>query len=134
MSQENVKLTNRAWDAWFRGDPGALAETWDPEIVWDVSHFRDWPEHAYVGIENSRRFAAEWLGLWDDYEVGVDETLAAPDGRVVSLFWQRGKGRRSGLEVRFDAAMIFTFRDGKMIRTDIYDSRAVALEAVGLLE
>lgn len=76
----------------------------------------------------------EWLEVWGDYEVGVDEILAAPDGRVVSLIWQRGKGRRSGLAMELEMAQIATVRDGKITRFDNYDDRVQALEAAGLSE
>jgi ketosteroid isomerase-like protein len=134
MSQENVEVVNRGWEAWFRGDLDGLAELWDSDVEWDVTHFRDWPEPAYIGIDGVKRFFAEWLEVWDDYEVGVDETLATPDGRVISLMWQRGKGRQSGLEMYVESALIFTLRAGKVTRIDNYDNRETALEAAGLSE
>ena len=77
---------------------------------------------------------SEWLDVWDDYEAGVEEILAAPDGRVVSLIWQRGKGRASGLPMKMEMAQIATVRAGKVTRLDNYDDRAEALEAAGLTE
>jgi ketosteroid isomerase-like protein len=134
MSEENVELVNRGWEAWLRGDLDGLAELWDSEVEFDVTHFRDWPEPAYFGIDGVKRFFTQWLEVWDDYEVGVDETLATPDGRVISLAWQRGKGRQSGLEMDVEWAVIFTLRDGKITRIDNYDNRETALEAAGLRE
>ena len=40
------------------------------EIVWDLTHFRDWPDRTYRGAEGVRRFLTEWLEIWDDYEAG----------------------------------------------------------------
>jgi ketosteroid isomerase-like protein len=134
MSLENVEIVEEGWEAWFRGDLDALAERWDSEIVWDVTHFGDWPEQEIVGIDAIKRFALEWLEVWDDYEVGVDETLPAPDGRVISLAWQRAKGHQSGLEMDVKWTQIFTFRDGKITRIEHYDNAAEALEAAGLSE
>ena len=79
-----------------------------------------------------RRFLTEWLEIWDAFEVGVEEILAVPDGRVVALAWQRGKGRHSGLTMDMEWGQVFMFRDGEIIRIDNYDDRAAALEAVGL--
>ncbi len=97
-----------------------------------MSHFRDWPGAAYVGIDGVKRFLAEFLEVFDDYEFGIDETLAAPNGRVIALAWQRGKGRHSGLEMYFEFALIFTFRGSKVIRLDAYDDREAAREAAGV--
>ena len=134
MSQENVEVVRESWDAWLRGDLPGLFRTYDPEIVWDTSHYRDWPESAYHGIEGVESFLREWLAVWDEYEVGVDEIFAAPDDRVVVLFWHRGKGRTSGLAMEWHAAQIISVRGGKVARIDNYEDHAEALEAVGLSE
>ena len=64
----------------------------------------------------------------------VDETLPTRDGRVISLAWQRGKGRQSGLEMDMEWAQIFTLRNGKVTRIDHYDTREAPLEATELSE
>ena len=127
-----MELVRQAWDAWLRGDVDDLFAFFHPEIVWDMTHFRDWPDATYRGDEGVRRFLDEWLEVWDEYEVGVAEILAAPDGRIVSLAWQRGKGRRSELPMEMEWAQITTMRDGKIIQMDNYDRRSQALEAAGL--
>jgi ketosteroid isomerase-like protein len=104
------------------------------DVVYDTSHLRDWPEGEYIGHAGFRRFLTEWLEVWDAFEVGVDQFLAAPDGRVVALFWQRGKGRQSGLGIDAKWAQIHTIREGKAVRLEVYDSRHEALKAVGLEE
>ncbi len=132
MSRENLEIVRRGWNAWLQGDLPGLFRTFDPEIVWDTSHFRDWPEAAYRGTEGVQRFLKEWLDVWDDYEVSLYDVIAAPDGRVVSLFRHRGKGRGSGIPMDMPMAQIATLRDGKVTRLDHYDDPAEALEAVGL--
>jgi len=103
-------------------------------MVWDTSHFHDWPESSYHGIEGVERFLSEWLDVWDEYEVGVEDVIAVPDGRVVSLILQRGKGRGSGLAMEMETAMVATLRNGKVTRMDNYEDRAEALAEVGLSE
>ena len=116
----------------MRGDLPGLFSLCDPDVVWDTSHYRDWPETAYHGRAGMERFLTEWLAVWDEYEVGVDDLLPAPDGRVVVLYWHRGKGRTSGLAMEDELAQIATVRGGKLTLLDIYDDRAEALAAVGL--
>ena len=134
MSQENVNVVRQSWEGWVRDRWHGLVAYLDPEIVWDTSHFREWPESAYDGIEGVKRFLDEWLDVWEGYEAGVDEFLAAPDGRVVVLAWQRGKGRQSGLAMEMQWAQIDTVRNGKITRVDNYDNRIKAIEAAGLSE
>jgi ketosteroid isomerase-like protein len=133
MSEENVELTHRAWGAWLRGDVDALVSLWDSEVVFDLQHFQNWPESSYHGVEGVRQFLTEWREMWGDFEIDVEEILPAPDGRVVSLFTQRGKGGQSGIPMVLPMAQIATLRNGKFIRLDNYDDRAKALEAAGLL-
>ena len=129
MSQENVEIVRESWDAWFRGDMNRLLSYYDLEIVWDLTHFREWPDNTYRGHEGVRRFLEEWLAIWDDFEAGVEEICDAQQGRVVSLAWQRGRGWQSGLPMEIEWAVITTVRDGKIIRLDHYDDREQALEA-----
>jgi ketosteroid isomerase-like protein len=134
VSQEDVEIVRRAWDAWSRDDMDAVFATFADDVVLDTSHMRDWPEPSYRGHAGVRRFLTEWLEVWDAYEVGVDEFVEALDGRVVVLFWHRGLGRRSGLGMDVKWAHIDTVRDGKLVRLAVYESRQEALEAVGLGE
>jgi ketosteroid isomerase-like protein len=134
MSQENVEVVREGWDAWLRGDLPRLFGFFDADVVWDTSHFRDWPESAYHGRPGVERFLGEWLAVWDEYEMRLDDLIVAADGRVVSLIHHCGKGRESGLALDMEMAQIATLRDGKITRLDNYDDRAEALEAVGLRE
>ena len=134
MSQENVEIVRQGWDAWLRGDLPALLGTFDPEVVWDTSHFRDWPESAYHGREGVERFLSEWLDVWDEYRVDLEDVIEVQDGRVVSVFRHRGKGRDSGVPMDLKMANIVTLREGKITRLDNYDTPGEALEAVGLSE
>src|SRR5919198_5301944 len=127
MSQENVEVIRQGWDAWLRGDLPALFRNCDPEIVWDTSHFREWPESDYHGIEGLQRFLEEWLDVWDEYEMSLEDVRAAPDGRVVSLFCHRGKGRGSGVPLELAMAQIATLRNGKITRLENYSDRDEAL-------
>ena len=46
----------------------------------------------------------------------------------------RMRGRGSGVEVEATGAQVWTIRDGKFQRAKLYQSKAEALEAVGLSE
>ena len=134
MSDENVEIMRAGWDAWLRRDIDAVVDYLDSDLIFDMTHFRDWPDRSYRGVEGFRRFSAAWLELWEEFEAGLDEIRAAPDGRVVALIWARGTGRQSGLAMGFEWAQIATLCDGKITRLDGYDDRSKGLEAAGLSE
>jgi ketosteroid isomerase-like protein len=132
VSEDNLDIMRREWEAWLERDMDALAAFWDPEVVWDLEHFQNWPESSHEGVDAVRRFLTDWLEMWAEYEIDIEEVLPAPDGRVVSLYTTRAKGRESDLPMVLDVALIATFRNGKIIRFDAYDNRAEALNEVGL--
>ena len=45
-----------------------------------------------------------------------------------------GRGKGSGVEVEADFAFVFTIRQGKLLRWQMFTSREEALEAAGLPE
>jgi ketosteroid isomerase-like protein len=59
MSEENVEIVRRAWDAWQRGDFAELFALYDSEIVYDLTHYREWPESIYRGHQGIRQFIDE---------------------------------------------------------------------------
>jgi ketosteroid isomerase-like protein len=133
MSQENVEIVRRGWEAFIRRDLDALLALCDPAVEWDTTNFEGWPEDGvYRGQAAVRRFMEDWLGSWDRYEAGVEEYL--DDGRdsVVVLCWQQGFGPGSDAPVHMDFAQICTVTDGLVCRIAAWSDREEALEAAGL--
>jgi len=134
MSQENVEIVRRGYaQRQARGD--FLAEVLAPDYVWDMSHFRGWPEQqTYRGIEEARRFIRDWTAAFDDWEIEVVALHDAGGDKVVGVVRQRGRSKTSGLPVDMLYAQVFTIRDGKQTRMEMYADPDEALKAVGLME
>jgi ketosteroid isomerase-like protein len=70
MSQENVEVVRRGFEAWSRGDMDALRELYDPGMIWRSPE--GWPEPGpYAGREAVMRQveqlrATEWGRLSND--------------------------------------------------------------------
>ncbi len=79
------------------------------------------------------RWLADFAESWNSYEMAV-ERLVDVGERVVSLFRIRAVGARSGVTVERGDAMVWTFRDGMLLRLDYYNDQSQALEAVALSE
>src|SRR5262245_47377329 len=138
MSEENVEVVRRAFDAFNRGGVDACVSegVWSPEIVWDVTPSRIPGLGAYRGQEEVRRFFEEdWFGTFpfDEWEVVLEEVIDAGD-RVVGMSRQHGRGASSGAVAEQEVAQIATLRDGQIVRVVTYLDRAEALEAAGLSE
>lgn len=131
MSQENVEIVRNAY-ARFAATGDLNDEVITADFVWDMSNFEGWPEQqVYDGIEGARAFLREWTDAWEDWELEVDALHDAGD-RVVAVMRQHGRSKAAGMPVDMSFAQVWTIRDGKEARMDMYSDPAEALEAVGL--
>ena len=136
MSQENVKVVRRVFEASARRDGAAVLALYDPDVEWDASRTQpDLGEFSDVthGYEGIRLFFGRWGEAWDSEEYQPDELIDVGDA-VVSVATQRGRGRTSGLEVSRPLAGVWTIRAGKITRVVWFPTRTQALQAVGLSE
>ncbi len=131
MSQENVELVRQAHERFAKtGEPmwemiGGQVEVFDHDIP-DASN-------PYRGADGMAQWLADFAQSWDRYELDVERLIDAGD-RVVSLFRIRAVGAGSGVPVERGDAMVWAFRDGKLVRLDYYNDQRKALEAAGVPE
>src|SRR5262245_10301848 len=134
MSQENVEVVRHALEAWGRGDREAAADLLDPEVEWRMPP--NIPEAGtYRGRDEVVQRLDEFLDAWDALAVTVEKLMDAGD-RVVALVRYSGRGRESGIEIGGVStdAQVWTLRDGKALKVELYAGTADALEAAGLTE
>ena len=131
MSDENVEIVRTGYQRYL-----ATGEFTDEivaaDFVWDMSNFHGWPEQqTYNGPEGARRFLKDWTDAWEDWQLVVDALHDAGD-RVVALLRQQGRSKANGMLVEMSFAQVWTVRDGKEARMDMYSDPAEAFEATGL--
>jgi ketosteroid isomerase-like protein len=132
VSQENVEVVRRAYEH-FRATGEVLADVVAPDFVWDMSKFRGWPERqTYPGVEGATQFLSEWADSWEDWHVEMIDDLREAGDKVVGVYRPRGRSKATGMPVEMDFAQVWTLRDGKQIRMEMYASAGEALEAAGL--
>ena len=133
MSQENVEIVREAYER-FVVTGEFVADLGTDDFVWDMSNYHGWPEQqVYEGVDGARAFLREWIDAWEDWELELEALHDAGD-RVVALVRQRGRSKEGGMPVEMAFAQVWTLRDGKQARTEVYSERAEALAAVGLSE
>jgi ketosteroid isomerase-like protein len=134
VSRENVEVVLNTFRAFQERDDEALFANYAPDIVWDLGRYSPWTEQPlFRGHDGIRQFFRLWLEDFEDYEGQALDPVDAGE-RVVVTVVDRAKGKRSGVPIERRHAQIWTFRDGKVVRIQILDSRAEALNAVGLRE
>ena len=132
MPQENLQRVQAAFDAYFRGDQQAMLELVAPDIV--ATQFPDQADvHDYHGHEGLVQVMTEWIGTWDDWSIEILGTREAGDLVFVTAL-QRGRGKGSGAPIEGDVTFVFTLREGKIARWQMFHSEQQALEGVGLAE
>jgi ketosteroid isomerase-like protein len=132
MSQENVEMVRRAYRHVSRTGQ-LLPEVVHPAFVWDTTMFGGLNPERCVGVDETNRWLARWIGTFNDWSVDVEEVIDGGD-QVVAIVRQRGTAGHGGPEVEMRFAQVFTFRDGLVVRVEMYADRAAALEAAGIQE
>jgi len=128
MSDQNVEVVRRIWDAYSRGDFDQIRAYADPAVVMITLE-----EGPLYGIEAVRKNHERWWEAWESSESRLEEAIGVGD-RVFVAARFRGRGRASGAEVQGHHFEVYTVRDGKVLRVHEYAERAEALEAAGLPE
>jgi hypothetical protein len=72
-----------------------------------------------------------WRTEFDDFWIDTDEIRDLRGNRVLRLAHMRFRGPASGIQVESQLALLYTLRDGKIVRSDDYRSDSEALEAAG---
>ncbi len=128
MSEEDVDVVRRVWEAWDRRDTPAMFALYDPAIVWQ-SHYGP-ISGPYRGHEGVRQFFQEWTDALDSFHLQAEEFIDAGDCVVVDVkVFARGKG--SGVEAEMPQGQLCRVRNGLVISMEFFESKERALEAAG---
>jgi ketosteroid isomerase-like protein len=136
MSQENVEIVRRGFEAVNRGDiEGAVALADPPSDFEFVPSGVLIPDLSGIqrGPEGFRRLTEAFFGEFDALHAEVHELIDAGD-QVFSAFTLTGRGKQSGVETSFNGWLVWTVRDGRIARLLGFTDRDPALEAAGLSE
>lgn len=124
---EVVRLRNEAFN---HKDVEAYLALSDPDVVYDQP--RELPgAGSYRGHEGIREYFANLAAAWEAATAEIEELIDAGDA-VVSIGHTEYKGRASGASVDKPFAIVWKFRDGRVVRGEFYFDRAEALAAAGI--
>jgi ketosteroid isomerase-like protein len=132
MSQENVEVLRAMYAALNDGDAeGALGYLHpDAELHTDPA---DPTSDTYYGLAEFQRGIGLWRQEWRSMRYEVEEMTEGPE-RVLITVRLHGIGKRSGAEIDREIFHVWTLREGKAQRCEVYSRRTDALQAAGLSE
>jgi ketosteroid isomerase-like protein len=131
LGRANVRALAPVYEEWGRGNWRPYFDVYAPDMEWGWSD--EFPEFHGVTRDpqvRSRRLRA-WLSPWEDWRCEAEEFI--PAGEFVAVLTRyTGRGKESGVTVDTPGAHLWTMRDGKAVRLEVFSSRGKALEAAGL--
>jgi ketosteroid isomerase-like protein len=136
MSQENVELLYRLFDAFNRRDMDAFLALGDPDVeLYSRIHELE-GGGPFRGHDGLRSWWETMLGMSPDFSTEIEEARDLGDV-VIARLRLRGHGKRSGemsppMEVT--TWQVTEWRDKKCVRWRNFGGEGEALEAVGLRE
>jgi ketosteroid isomerase-like protein len=130
VAEGNAKVVADSLQALADGGLEAMAEYWDDEIQWRAIEGAPDDVGEMQGRERVRRYFPEWVELFDDITNFAEELVDIGDDRVLALQRATGRARLSGAETEMRFAVVYTVRDGKIVRGREYMDRAKALDAL----
>lgn len=124
MSEQNLDLIRRIYDAWGR------EESAREFIAEDIEYVN--PSYAVEpGVRRGRRSFSIVRDTYEDFEIEVERFVVAGDD-VVVLAHYSGSGRGSGVPVSGEQGYVWTVRNGVAVRFQWFQSHREALEVAGL--
>jgi ketosteroid isomerase-like protein len=135
MSEESVEIVRQFYEALARAlASGEMSEPmerwWDPNCVVKPSGL--FPESAEVcGHEGVRGFLVNQVEAFETMRVEPLDFIDAGNQVIVPIRFG-GRARHTGLDIDFSIVHVLTLRDERLLRLDMYRTKAEALEEVGV--
>jgi ketosteroid isomerase-like protein len=131
MSQENVEIVRRMYEAFHRGDVAGSLACLHPDVVVDFSRRAD--GRVGQGREYLSQVVVSWMGAWEEWHEEIDD-MRDLGSQVYVLATQRGRGKGSGVEVEQSYAFLCEVEGETITKVTYYPNAAEALDAAGLSE
>ena len=131
MSQENVEVIRAALDAFNRGDFDAMLRYAAPDFELDWSRAVG-PQRGVYKLDQARSFFDDFGDTFESIRVEPSEFIEVDDNVIVP---QTGyTSGRDGIETTARITLVWTIRDGAIVRICLYQDKRDALESAGLSE
>jgi ketosteroid isomerase-like protein len=134
MSQENVEFVRQRFAAFSRRDVDAMLEDWAADAVVDWSNSVGFEARVYRGHDEIRMFTEGFIETFESLRMQlIGDPVEVAEGVVIAENVAYLQGR-DGIEVQARSTFLIRIRDGEQTSLTLYQTKAEALEAAGLLE
>lgn len=129
MSQGNVEIVRRVYEALARGDWDALFSEAHPDF--EMTTQRGPNAGTHRGRDGVQGFTEDYVAAFESSVVEPDRFIERGD-QVLALVTRRARAKGGGPEVAVHNGHLWTIRAGKVASMKTYPDPNEALEAVGL--
>jgi ketosteroid isomerase-like protein len=130
MSTAGEEAARRFADAITRLDRESAVAVCHPEV--ELDSVLGISGRAYRGHDGIHEYLDDVASAWEHWTVEVERVTEAADGRVVIVMTMHARGRGSGATLAARTAHIWTLRDGKLLRNQLYREPEQAIRDLGL--
>jgi ketosteroid isomerase-like protein len=128
-AQEHVQLVQAGYMAFGSGDIPAILELLTDDVEWVIPGPTDLP---WKGTRRGKAAVSEWfplLGQNIEFRIFEPHSIIAQDNQVVCLLHIESVMRRTQQPLTYEEAQIWTFRNGKVARFQIFEDTAAVAAA-----
>lgn len=128
MSQENLEIVQQGMEAFNeRGIDGVIPMIHPDFEATTPPNLASEPD-TYRGPEGIRRWFDSFVDVMDEIRWDAHRFQRVGD-KVVVEFTLRARGKTTGLDFGQDAVMVWTLRDGKATRVELFETVDEAIAA-----
>jgi ketosteroid isomerase-like protein len=129
MSKENIEIVIKTFEDTNARDFVAVMNAYADDVTLILHEDLGPPSNTATG----KAAVGEWFGDWfrqfgPDYRFDIEESHGSGD-RVFLVATHHGRGRTSGVPVEQRTAYIYTVREGKLSRVEVWRDRDAAFAA-----
>jgi ketosteroid isomerase-like protein len=129
MSQENVEIVRRSWEVFEEDGLDAMTEFWHPDIDWRAVEGAVDDVGVFTGREKKRKYYEDWLSMFDEFRVEVEEVIFDQGDLVGVVIHTSGRPRGSPAWADGRYSIVYTVRDGQIVSGREYETPAQAIQA-----
>jgi ketosteroid isomerase-like protein len=130
MPSENVDVVRRQWEAWESGGLDAVAAFWHQAIEWRAVEGAADDAGVLEGRHAMRGYYEDWVDSFEGIRTEVEEVLGEAGENLAVVLHVSGRGRGSGVPVDTRYSVLYTIREGLIVRGREYGTPAEALAAL----
>jgi len=129
VSQGNVTIVRRMWEAFLSGDISTALSFYSPEVEWDGSNLPDGP--VGTGHDVIIEHVARWSESWRSWTVELERIVEAGADRGILVVREKGESA-NGLTMDEVHAELYTLQDSMIVGRQGFSDPAEAFAAAGV--